>query len=103
MQKITRVERRSEIVMFTDAGDDEVSTESAYWDFDDELDWGVLAEDDPGRLEVHHKNGNNFLFADQHIEFRKVLSENVPRRGVPRVPWQWIPLDDMQAPSSGNP
>jgi prepilin-type N-terminal cleavage/methylation domain-containing protein len=86
MRKTAQNKRLSEVVMLADGGDDEVSCNSAYWDFDDQQDFlGPV-------LEVHHGSGNNFLFADQHIEYHKVLGENVPRRGVPAVPRHWLPI-----------
>lgn len=96
MQRFSRVQRPSEIVMLADAGDDEADARNAYWDFDDEWDHSLAP-----MLEVHHgaRTGNNFCYADQHIEYKKVLGPSVPRRGVPPVPTQWIPVSGL----SGDP
>jgi hypothetical protein len=113
----SQVNRPSDIVTLTDAGDDDVGAgsppewaQAMNWDFDDAEDntdgpggGSGGPEDGPGKLEVHHRTGNNFLFADRHVSYKKVLGENVPRRGVPPFPWNWVPLDGVQAPPEAGP
>jgi hypothetical protein len=68
------------------------------WDFDDQIDPG---DDGPQVMEVHHRTGNNFLFADQHVEFNKVKGANVPQKGMYRFPFYWVPIDGLQV--AGTP
>ncbi len=96
--------RASELVLMLDAGDDDLGPSPLgsspwdillQWDFDQNEDnYGDL-QTDPGRLEVHHVDGNNVVYADQHVEFAKVLSRTDRRAGVPKFPWRWIPLKDL--------
>lgn len=100
--------RPSELVLLTDAGDDDVGPFQTgtpawdlylQWDFDtadDQVNSDGL--DDPPRLEVHHIDGNNFAYADQHIEFAKVLSRKDRRAGVPKFPFAWVPLNGLKPP-----
>ncbi len=83
MRKSSAVKRPSEVVMLMDAGDDDFGT--AVWYFDPD-------RHDEGGLQVHHKNGNNFLYADYHVGFQKVLPEAY-QQNVPPWPWAWIPLN----------
>ncbi len=95
--------RRSDVVLFTDAGNDDLAGNLSSpvgseltWDFDDDNDFqGPI-------LEVHHRVGNNFLYADQHIGFSKVTSRPQPSEiptlppgsnGVPKFPFNWVPLN----------
>ena len=94
LQKTTSIRRPTEIVMLTDAGDDDVGFKgSLMWDFDDEIDNFEAAE--APRLEVHHKIGNNFLYADVHVEFKKILRRTgaQEKSGVPAFPWHWVPIE----------
>jgi len=100
--KRSEVTRPSEVVTLADAGDDDISAgvakpwgERMVWDFDDAED-NFPSPEDPGQLEVHHVRGNNFSFVDMHVEYRPVLSSNIPQRGVPRFPWAWVPLNNLQ-------
>jgi prepilin-type N-terminal cleavage/methylation domain-containing protein len=100
MQKISQIRRASDMVLVADAGDDEVETETAYWDYDDEWDTDLGPV-----LEVHHGNrtGNNFCYVDQHIDYQKVLSPSVPRRGVPAVPNHWVPVGGLTGDPNPTP
>lgn len=99
MRNVSQVKRVHDIVLLADGGDDEVDTYSAYWDFDDKWDRAGFKE---RALEVHHRTGNNFLFADRHVEYRRVV-DGEPRRGVPRVPWHWIPLRGIPPTADDTP
>lgn len=96
LQKTSRVKRPSDIVMFTDAGDDDNCgsnpLDALKWDFDDEIDLYFTV--DPPILEVHHSSGNNFLYADQHVEFKKIIRRTGPQHtlGVPVFPFKWVPV-----------
>lgn len=96
LNKTTTVARQSDIVMVTDAGQDDLWV-TRYadlgWDFDEGTDAPGNAND-LGMLEVHHGNGNNFLFADGHVEAKKVL-RNLFMEGVPVFPRHWIPLNGI--------
>jgi len=99
-QKSTAIRRPAQIVMLTDAGNDGLHAPTELeWDFDVDPDYSG------GLLEVHHQNGNQFLFADQHVEYRKILDrtprqpgsmaaliEHIRRSGVPPFPSNWIAL-----------
>jgi prepilin-type processing-associated H-X9-DG protein len=96
LNKSTHFKRLSDIVMVTDAGQDDLwATRYAdlAWDFDPETDAPGNASD-LGMLEVHHRTGNNFLFADGHVEFKKIL-RNVFMEGVPVFPGHWIPINGI--------
>ncbi len=98
LQRTSDIERQAAVVMLADAGNDDVGVdapEATQWDFDERIDPGPS----PEVLEVHHGKGNNFLFADQHVEFKKVHDPSVPQRGVPRFPWAWVPVCDLAPPS----
>ncbi|UCG12347.1 MAG: hypothetical protein JSU72_17915, partial [Deltaproteobacteria bacterium] len=91
-RKSSDVKRPGEIVMLTEAGNDNLwRFEQLVWDFDEE-------EESVGpRLEVHHRTGNNFLYADMHIQYEKVLrNASIPQQGVPQFPWRWVPLSRLQ-------
>jgi prepilin-type N-terminal cleavage/methylation domain-containing protein len=95
LQKTTRVKRTSEIVLFTDAGDDDNCgsnpLDALKWDFDDAID--LYYTTDPPILEVHHNSGNNFAYVDQHVEFKKIIQRTGPhdKLGVPLFPFRWVP------------
>ncbi len=97
LNKTTTVKRQGDIVLVTDAGQDDLWVtryKDLAWDYDTASDRPGNASN-LGMLEVHHKRGNNFIFADQHVEFRKIL----PRlfmEGVPVFPRHWIPIDGIR-------
>jgi prepilin-type N-terminal cleavage/methylation domain-containing protein len=96
LNKSTSVSRQSETVLLTDAGQDDLHVDryaDLGWDFDPETDAPGNARD-LGQLEVHHRAGNNFLFADQHVEFKKII-KSAFMEGVPVFPGHWIPLDGI--------
>ncbi|UCD30368.1 MAG: type II secretion system protein [Planctomycetota bacterium] len=87
-RKTAEVKRASEVIMLAESGNDNLfKKEQLAWDFD-------VAEDSSGpRIEVHHKTGNNFLYADMHTQYVKVIKgSTVPQQGIPRFPWRWLPL-----------
>jgi prepilin-type N-terminal cleavage/methylation domain-containing protein/prepilin-type processing-associated H-X9-DG protein len=96
LNKTTTITRHSDIVMVTDAGQDDLWVTryaDLAWDFDPQ-------RDDPGNasnlglLEVHHRTGNNFIFADGHVEFKKIL-RGIFMEGVPVFPGHWIPINGI--------
>jgi prepilin-type N-terminal cleavage/methylation domain-containing protein/prepilin-type processing-associated H-X9-DG protein len=96
LNKCTLFKRQSDIVLVTDAGQDDLWVTryaDLAWDFDPEKDDPGNASD-LGMLEVHHRTGNNFLFADGHVEFKKIL-KNVFMEGVPVFPRHWIPIEGI--------
>ena len=96
LNKIATVKRQSDIVMVTDAGQDDLyATRYAdlAWDFDPERDDPGNASN-LGQMEVHHRTGNNFAFADQHVEFKKILPK-LFMQGVPVFPEHWIPINGI--------
>ena len=96
LNKSTNVKRQSEMVLLTDAGQDDLSVVrygDLGWDFDSETDAPGNASD-LGMLEVHHRLGNNFLFADQHVEF-KHIHKKLFMEGVPVFPRHWIPINGI--------
>ncbi len=107
LRSFAQVRRTSDIVVLTDAGDDDVGPggppewgQPLDWDFDEEEDnFETDPRDSPGRLEVHHRSGNQFLFADQHVSFEKVMMGRVPQNGVPRFPRHWMPLERLAPPA----
>jgi len=96
LNKCTVFKRQSDIVLVTDAGQDDLWVTryaDLAWDFDPEKDNPGNASD-LGMLEVHHRTGNNFLFADGHVEFKKIL-KNVFMEGVPQFPRHWLPIEGI--------
>jgi hypothetical protein len=94
MRKMSTVRRPFDVVMLTDTADDDMGT--GIWLLD--LDVG---SHNSGGLQVHHKTGNNFLFADYHVEYRKIL-RNAYHRNVPPWPWSWVPIKGFQITKSTN-
>jgi len=104
-RKATEVKRPNTIVMFTDSNNDDICrVMEVDWRFED------ASYHHGGFLEVHHKTGNNFLFADNHILYQKVLAPPLPQntpdfltrmngRGVPDFPQNWIPVDGIKVSS----
>ncbi len=87
--------RPGEVVMLTDAADDDLPV--GLWDFDQtQHDTGGHA------LQVHHSIGNNFLYADYHVTFSKVLP-NAYQHGIPPWPWAWVPLNGWKITRQTNP
>ena len=85
LRKMTSVKRPSEIVSFCDSGDD---------DFNGAGPWFLSEQNDKGNQfghELHHKTGNNFLYCDTHVEFKKVFRNTPPQYGLPPFPQAWIP------------
>lgn len=106
LRRTSEDRRPSDVVILADAGDDDFGPWRAeepdsqmQWDFDEVTDGGQDL-DDPGSLEVHHGDGNNFLYIDQHVEYTKWLSRTNLRAGVPRFPWKWVPIDGLKKPPS---
>ena len=93
MRKTTQVKRPGDIVMLTDCGNDNVwQRNQLEWDYDRIED----SSNGPERLEVHHKTGNNFLYADMHANYVQIAkSPHVPQQGVPLFPWHWVPLNNL--------
>jgi hypothetical protein len=96
----SEVANPSEGILLTDAGNDGIHRrEEIEWDFDE--------AEDPSRdlavLEVHHAGGNNFIYADQHVEFHKVLDKGPPRDGIPAFPRHWIPRNGYRGVSPSSP
>jgi prepilin-type N-terminal cleavage/methylation domain-containing protein len=97
LNKTNDIKRPGDIVAVTDAGQDDLyATRYAdlAWDFDIGKDPPGCVSD-PGLLEVHHEKGNNFLYADQHVEFKKILKGTF-MEGVPVFPRHWVPLDGFR-------
>lgn len=97
-RKMSRVFGPADVVMLTEAGNDNVFLEeSLRWDFDREVDPG----NGPERIEVHHKTGNNFMFADVHLDYKRITKNpDDPQRGVPKFPYHWVPLKHVQSRST---
>lgn len=93
MRKMSSVKRPSDVVSFCDSSDD---------DFSGSGRWVFYEENDPLRggtnqgfgHEVHHNNGNNFLFCDTHVDFKKAFVNSPPQYGLPPFPQAWIPSWD---------
>lgn len=85
LRKMSTVKRPSDIVSFCDSGDD---------DFNGAGPW-VLSEKnhETNQIghEIHHKTGNNFLYCDTHVEFKKAFLRSPPQYGLPPFPHAWIP------------
>lgn len=92
MRKSTSVKRPSDILLMMDAGDDDLGVGTWYYD-------QSLHND--GRLQVHHEKGNEFLYADYHVEYKRVDMDEY-QAGIPPWPWSWIPLDGWRVDRQTN-
>ncbi|MHC4442927.1 MAG: type II secretion system protein [Planctomycetota bacterium] len=83
-RKLPTIKRPSDIVSYYGAGDD------------DHGGWGTWCLNESNQyynqteFEVHHKKGNNFLYCDTHVSFRKIFM-SPPQYGLPLWPWAWVP------------
>jgi len=96
LNKTSTIKRHSDIVLATDAGQDDLFVTryaDLAWDWDPEEDVPGVPSD-LGQLEVHHRKGNNFIFADGHVEFKKVLP-GIFMEGVPVFPNHWLPINGI--------
>lgn len=84
MRKMGKVRRPSSIVMYLDSGDDDLAGDQL-WDFDPN-------NHNKSNIQVHHRFGNNFLYADYHGEFKQVIKSGY-QQGKPPYPWSWVPID----------
>jgi prepilin-type N-terminal cleavage/methylation domain-containing protein len=93
-RRTSDVKRPVDIVLLAEAGNDNLwKPAQLEWNFDDAND----EDADKSRLEVHHRTGNNFIYADLHLRYEKALKNaSLPQRGVPRFPWRWVPLDHQK-------
>jgi len=84
-RRFSSIRRPSGIVAFCDAGDDDqIGSEP----------WTLVDYNDRtphGGLEKHHPTGNNFAYADGHVEFHRALLEDPPQYGIPPFPSAWLP------------
>ncbi len=95
LRKTTQVARAADVVMLTETGNDGIHyPEEVFWDFDEDEDPGI---DGARLLEVHHRVGNNFIYADMHTRFEKVRGPK--NEGVPAFPFHWIPIKGLQPPT----
>lgn len=99
--KLSEIKRPGTTFMLTDGGNDGVHfIDEIRWDFDDNIDPSYNS----AVLEVHHRTGNNFIFADLHTEYKNVLSRepfvavtiedyirHIRKQGIPPFPWHWTP------------
>lgn len=98
-RKTSEVANPSDIVLLTDAGNDGIhSRHQIAWDFDENPDPDIS----PAVLEVHHRRGNNFIYADQHVDFHRVIGEGKSARGVPAFPRHWIPRNAYSGVAGGS-
>lgn len=93
MRQLGSLKRARSTVMLFDAGDDDMSAPGD-WDFDQ-------AKHDVVNLQVHHKYGNNFLFSDGHVEFKKIAM-GAYQHGIPPFPWSWVPLEGWKITRQTN-
>lgn len=90
LRKLSTVPRPSNIVTYCDAGDDDINGANR-WVLTESTDVYNQTE-----FEVHHKTGGNFLYADSHVSYSRVLANNPPQYGLPPFPWSWLP--DYRSP-----
>jgi len=92
MRTSSSAKRPSEVLMLFDSNDDDMSV--GIWSFDQ-------TEHDNTKLQVHHKTGNNFLYADYHVDYHKYLP-NAYQKGIPAFPWHWVPLNGWKITRQTN-
>jgi prepilin-type processing-associated H-X9-DG protein len=92
MRKGASIKQPSRIVMLFDSNDDDMSV--GIWTYDQQTH-------NNGMIQVHHKTGNNFLYADGHTEFKKDLA-GAYQHGLPPFPWAWVPLEGWKITRQTN-
>jgi prepilin-type N-terminal cleavage/methylation domain-containing protein len=92
LNRSTTVARASEITLLFDSNDDDST--HALWGFDQTVH-------NNSQLQVHHKTGNNFLYADYHVGYRKHLT-GAYFHGAPAWPWNWVPINGWQVTKETN-
>jgi prepilin-type N-terminal cleavage/methylation domain-containing protein len=97
--KTTEIRHPGDKVLLTDTRNDDIAR---IW----EIDWRYEGSiDEPGFLEVHHRKGNNFVYADSHVTYHQVLAAPLPKglsdaevrkrmngRGIPAFPRHWATM-----------
>jgi len=94
MRKSSSARRPSDVIALMDSADDDLT--SGIWLHDQ----GASSHNNGG-LQIHHKDGNNFLYADYHVEFKKVMI-GAYQYGVPAWPWSWVPINGWQITRKTN-
>jgi len=89
MRKSGSVPRPADVLLLMDAGDDDM--EIGRWDFRQEKEYHNKRE-----LQVHHKTGDNFLYADYHVNYRR-YARSAYQRNAPPFPWSWLPMKTGRA------
>lgn len=92
MRRSSNVNRPSDILMLFDAGDDDMT--QGIWDFDQN-------RHNESNIQVHHKTGNNFLYADYHVAYVKYLT-GAYQYNLPPWPWAWVPINGWQVNRQTN-
>lgn len=85
LRKMKTVKRQSDVVSFCDSGDD---------DFNGAGQWFLSEWNDREPQvghEIHHKNGNNFVYCDGHVQFHRAMLDEPPQYGLPTFARAWIP------------
>ncbi|MHC4672357.1 MAG: prepilin-type N-terminal cleavage/methylation domain-containing protein [Planctomycetota bacterium] len=83
-RRMSSVKRPGEMVSYCGAGNDDVFGADR-WVLNESND-----KDSQTEFEVHHKKGNNFLYCDTHVLFKKI-TWTPPQYGLPPFPQAWIP------------
>jgi len=94
MRKASRVKRPYDVIMLMDSADDDMT--SGIWLYDQGID-----SHNNGGLQVHHRDGNNFLYGDYHVDFKKVF-KSAYQRNIPHWPWAWIPINGWKVSRTTN-
>jgi prepilin-type N-terminal cleavage/methylation domain-containing protein/prepilin-type processing-associated H-X9-DG protein len=92
MRKGASIKQPNRIVMLFDSNDDDMSV--GIWTYDQQTH-------NNAKIQVHHKTGNNFLYADGHTEFKKDLP-GAYQHGLPPFPWAWVPLEGWKITRQTN-
>jgi prepilin-type N-terminal cleavage/methylation domain-containing protein/prepilin-type processing-associated H-X9-DG protein len=92
MRKSGTAERKGDVLLMMDSGNDDVTNGTWYFNPLLHAENASRLNEECTNLQVHHKTGNNFLYADGHVGYVKVLP-NAYQHNVPPWPWAWIPLN----------
>ncbi|HOA75157.1 MAG TPA: prepilin-type N-terminal cleavage/methylation domain-containing protein [Phycisphaerae bacterium] len=104
IRKLSSIKAPGSIVWYCDSGDDDFNGAGGWILYD----CAARGINQCGH-EVHHKNGNNFVFVDSHVEFKNIIwrqsepgEHPVVQWGLPLFPGNWIPNSNGKYEQDGK-
>ena len=84
LRKMGSIKRPTSLVWYCDSGDDDINGAGPWYTVECNHITNQVQH------ELHHKDGNNFIYLDTHVEY-KHFGSKPPQYGLPNFPWAWIP------------